>query len=101
MALRHTPSFRSFNQSAAMSIRPAKAPGGGWKKKGRREKQSMRVTSRGDNGHVRVFVWLSLEDHFSEQHKPFDALTHAQRPEGPKACRYERPPPKAERKADC
>lgn len=27
MALRHTPSFRSFSQSAAMSIRPAKAPG--------------------------------------------------------------------------
>lgn len=26
MALRHTPSFRSFIQSAAMSIRPAKAP---------------------------------------------------------------------------
>lgn len=38
MALRHTPSFRSFIQSAAMSIRPAKAPGK-VKDRGRRWRQ--------------------------------------------------------------
>lgn len=46
-ALRHTPSFRSFIQSAAMSIRPAKAPGRmrepGKERKGKRKKKGKEV----------------------------------------------------------
>lgn len=41
MALRHTPSFRSFIQSATMSIRPAKAPGR--RRRTRKEKRGEKV----------------------------------------------------------